>query len=148
MTAWVFGKLPAHGDFVARGLAAEDRAAFDAWLSGSLLAARDHYGAEFAERFDVAQPWQAAGDGVAGAIAASQDAVGRRYPVVLLTDRVAHDPRVCEEWLRSAIMEGWDVDRLASVAAAPSGVVQGWSNGDGRSLMGARPIDLLREMLA
>lgn len=148
MTAWVFGKLPAHGDFVARGMTAEDRAALDTWLSVSLLDAREAYGADFADRFDAAQPWRAEGDGVAGAIAASQDAVGRRFPLLLLADAAALDPAACEELLRSAIMEGWDVDRLAMAAARPSGEVQRWLGKDGRILTGERPVDLVRAMLA
>ncbi|MDJ0278267.1 type VI secretion system-associated protein TagF [Sphingomonas sp. 2R-10] len=148
MTARVFGKLPAHGDFVARGMAAEERAALDTWLSASLLAARDRHGADFADRFDAAQPWLAEGDGVAGAIAASQDAVGRRYPVLLLADGATLEPAACEELLRSAIMEGWDVDRLAMAAARPAGTVGRWTGADGRVLTGERPGDLIGEMLA
>ncbi|MFD1033462.1 type VI secretion system-associated protein TagF [Sphingomonas hankookensis] len=148
MTAWVFGKLPVHGDFVARGMTAEDRAAFDTWLSASLLDARETYGAGFADRFDAAQPWRAEGDGVAGAVAASQDAVGRRFPLLLLTAAAAFDPAACEELLRSAIMEGWDVDRLAMAAERPDGAVQRWVGADGRILTGKRPVDLVRAMLA
>lgn len=148
MSAWVFGKLPAHGDFVARGIAAADRAAFDDWLSASLLAARDTHGDAFADRFDMAQPWRAEGAGVAGAIAASQDAAGRRYPVLLLADRAARAPADCEELLRSAIIGGWDVDRLAASAPSPRGHVARWYGADGRSLSGERPATLLGEMLA
>ena len=40
LTAGIFGKLPAHGDFVARGWDAETVAALDGWLTGGLAAAR------------------------------------------------------------------------------------------------------------
>jgi type VI secretion system ImpM family protein len=148
MTAWVFGKLPAHGDFVARGMTAEERAALDTWLSASLLEAREAYGADFADRFDAVQPWRAEGDGVAGAIAASQDAVGRGFPLMLLADAATLGPAACEELLRSAIMEGWDVDRLAMAADRPGGAVQRWVGEDGGILTGERPVDLVRAMLA
>ncbi len=147
MSALVFGKLPAHGDFVGRGLDAATRVALDDWLSAALLAARDALGVDFANRFDAAQPWRCAGDGVAGAIAASQDAAGRRYPILFLADAAAHDPAGCEELLRAAIVEGWEVDRLAAAAPPPRGSVARWYAGDGRVLDGERPEGLLREML-
>ncbi|MGW8189859.1 type VI secretion system-associated protein TagF [Sphingomonas hankookensis] len=146
MTAWVFGKLPAHGDFVARGMDAATRGMLDDWLAAAMEAARVRY-PDFADRFDVAHPWRAEGNGVAGAIAASQDAVGRRFPLLLLTDGGRHDPAACEELLYAAITEGWDVDRLAQVGEAPRGTVARWI-GEDRSLNGARPVDLIGEMLA
>ncbi|MCC2975704.1 type VI secretion system-associated protein TagF [Sphingomonas sp. PL-96] len=146
MSALLFGKLPAHGDFVARGLAFDMRDALDGWLSASLLDARDAYGAAFEERFDAAVPWQCEGDGVAGAIAASQDAAGRRFPLLLLCG--GRDPAQCEDLLYAAIGEGWTADRLADEAgAAPQGSVARWQ-GNGRERAGAMPVDLLKEMLA
>jgi type VI secretion system ImpM family protein len=148
MSAWVFGKLPAHGDFVARGVDAADRDALDTWLSGSLLAARDRYGEGFADRFDAAQPWRAEGEGVTGAIAASQDSAGRRYPVVLLCGGHAHDAAGCETLLYDAITQGWSVDQLTQAAgAAPHGTVARWYAADAE-LAGDRPQDLLTRMLA
>ena len=147
MTAWVFGKLPAHGDFVARGMDAAMRTMLDGWLAGAMEAARTRYPDDFAQRFDAAQPWQAEGYGVSGAVAASQDAVGRRFPLLLLTDGDRHDPATCEELLYAAITEGWDADRLAEAGAAPRGAVARWFGADG-SLDGARPVDLIAGMLA
>ena len=142
-TAWVFGKLPAHGDFVARGIDARERAALDDWLSASMLAARDVYGAVFAARFDAAQPWRAEGAGVTGALAASQDAAGRRFPLLLL----AADGDA-EALLYAAITEGWSVDRLAEEAGpAPGGPVSRWI-GEAAERPGERPADLLTAMLA
>lgn len=144
MTAWIFGKLPAHGDFVARGMAAAERATFDSWLSTALLAARDVYGAKFEARFDVAQPWRAEGDGVTGALAASQDSAGRRYPLLLLSYD-AEDP---EGLLYAAITQGWSADRLSDEAGgAPGGLVTRWL-GVAAERAGERPADLLTAMLA
>ncbi len=149
MSAWVFGKLPAHGDFVARGMAAAARVALDDWLSTALVAAREHYGATFDDRYDSAPPWRAEGDGVAGAIAASQDAAGRRFPVLLLTDMAAQEPAACEELLHMAIVEGWNVDRLAENGTTPPRCpVVRWWGGAGRELAGDRPHTLLIGMLA
>lgn len=148
MSAQLFGKLPAHGDFVARGLSFEAREALDAWLSASMLDARDAYGDSFDDRFDAAPPWQCAGEGVAGAIAASQDSVGRRFPVLLLCAGTVDDGARCEELLYAAIGQGWNADRLAAGAGAePQGAVARWL-GNGRERTGAMPTDLLREMLA
>ncbi|OWK30977.1 type VI secretion system-associated protein TagF [Sphingomonas mucosissima] len=144
MSAWVFGKLPAHGDFVARGMAAVERVALDDWLSAALLAARDVYGADFEERFDVAQPWRAEGNGVTGALAPSQDSAGRRYPVLLLSS----DAEDAEDLLYAAITEGWSADRLAKEAGtAPARPVARWF-GHAAERAGERPADLLTAMLA
>ncbi len=143
MSAYVFGKLPAHGDFIARGMPADVRAELDDWLSASMMGAREVYRAAFEARFDMAQPWRAEGDGVVGAVAASQDAAGRRYPVVLLSSGAE-----VEDLLYAAITEGWDADRLADEAgAAPAGPVARWFSGAAERL-GARPSDLLTAMLA
>ena len=50
----LFGKLPAHGDFVARGIDAAGRAELDDWLSASLADARAALGEAFAEPAAVA----------------------------------------------------------------------------------------------
>lgn len=147
MSAWVFGKLPAHGDFVARGMDAADRDALDVWLSGALLVARDNHGEVFADRFDAAQPWRADGVGVAGALAASQDSAGRRYPVLLLSDGLSHDAAACESLLYDAIIQRWTVDQLVEAAgSAPSSAVLRWYAGNAE-LPGDRPGDLLTRML-
>ncbi|MFV0623292.1 type VI secretion system-associated protein TagF [Sphingomonas sp. ac-8] len=148
MSARLFGKLPAHGDFVARGLSFAERDALDAWLSASLSAARETYGDAFEERFDTAVPWQCEGEGVAGAIAASQDAAGRRYPVLLLCAGEPQAAARCEDLLYAAIGEGWSADRLAAeTGPAPTGTASLWRQGT-RERTGAEPADLLTAMLA
>ncbi len=82
--AGLFGKMPAHGDFVRRGPAAVV-ARLDDWLTGQL--------AEIAASHDDLDGWLAGmpcwcfvqpdGDGyVAGALLASEDKVGRRFPLI------------------------------------------------------------------
>lgn len=114
----LFGKLPAHGDFVARGLAADERDRLDAWLSASLAGARDALGPAWEDRFDRAPPWRCVAGGSAGAICASQDAAGRRFPLLLRVAGVADAAAVCEDLLYRALGEGWTADRLAEEAAA------------------------------
>lgn len=144
MSALVFGKLPAHGDFVSRGLTAELRTRLDAWLSAAMVEARAAY-ADFDDRFDRATPWRAEGDGVSGAIAASQDGAGRRFPLLVLA---RGDAARCEDLLYAAIGESWTVDRLAEEAGeAPDVLPTAW-RGYAGTRDGAMPADLLTAMLA
>ena len=126
MSAFLHGKLPAHGDFVSRGLAPDERDLVDGWLAASLASARDALGAGFEAAFDAAPPWRFAWrDGArwtAGALAPSADAVGRRYPILigrrdLLATDVHAGTAALDQLLYAAIAEGWDADRLEREAA-------------------------------
>ncbi|HYD46690.1 MAG TPA: type VI secretion system-associated protein TagF, partial [Phenylobacterium sp.] len=55
---WLFGKLPSHGDFVARGLDTGTRAAWDAWLSEGVGGARAALGEAFDAAYEIAPPWR------------------------------------------------------------------------------------------
>ena len=118
---FLWGKLPAHGDFVARGLGAERQERIDLWLSAGLAAARERLGDEFEPCYDAAPPWRFAyaGEGgwTAGALAASMDSVGRRYPVMVGMDGLTQDEAPVaaaqsEDALFQAIGGGWTADRL------------------------------------
>jgi type VI secretion system ImpM family protein len=142
--ARLFGKLPAHGDFVVRGCSAADSAAIDAWLTASLAAAQQRFGPAFADRFDAALPWRGEGAGSVAVIAASQDAAGRRYPLVLVSAAIAGP----EEMVYAAIVERWDADRLiAAAGTAPAAPIARWTAADGRSLDGAQPPTIVTAML-
>jgi len=145
VTARLFGKLPAHGDFVTRGCTAAEQAGLDAWLTSSLTEAQRRFSGEFADRFDAARPWKGRGAGAVGVIAASQDAAGRRYPLVLLCAE-ADD---IEDLIYVAIAERWDADRLATVAGTgPSSSIERWESADGGiRLDGGMPVDIVTAML-
>ena len=168
MTAFLFGKLPAHGDFVARGLEPDAREALDLWLADSLAAAREMLGEAFDDLYEEAPPWRFAAAGVdgwtAGAMALSVDGVGRRYPILLALDGLANGQvetaaDACENLLYDALGEGWDADRLhaAALAVTPDATVawQGdegwWTLGAERFneayLLGARPAGLIAAVL-
>lgn len=89
LAAFLFGKLPSHGDFVARGLAPAARQAWDDWASAGLVLARERLGPAFEAAHDAAPPWRFAfgaapyGRRLAGALAASVDSAGRRYLIVV-----------------------------------------------------------------
>lgn len=60
LTAGLFGKLPAHGDFVQRGWDAATVAALDEWLTAGIAAERAAHDDEaFAARMTAAPLWQA-----------------------------------------------------------------------------------------
>lgn len=159
----LFGKLPAHGDFVARGLDPAERDMLDAWLSASMLDARAAYGDAFEDLYERAPPWRyavAEGDGWrAGALALSVDAAGRLFPV--LAGYVGLDgaetmgaAAAAEALLYRALTEGLDVDAamaaLAEVALEAGDPVEGWWTAQAPSarLDGARPAQIASLMLA
>ena len=172
---WLFGKLPAHGDFVARGLPAAAREELDHWLAASLADARDALGGSFERSYDRAPPWRFAAEGVdgwtAGAMAPSVDGVGRRYPVLVArTGIAAVAVEVVAEQLEHLLYEAlagrWDADRLVAHAAGSAEPAahspwtlgeRWWTLGCGvagewmfeqASLPGARPPALMRTVLA
>ena len=137
---FAFGKLPAHGDFVVRGLGPAQRQAWDSWASNSLSAAGHALGEAFDALFDVAPPWRFVfGPGPfghgwrAGALAPSIDRAGRRFPIILgaegkaepdgvypleLAEQVA---LVLENQIYHAFESRGDIDVL--IASAQDGLV-------------------------
>ena len=93
---FLFGKLPAHGDFVARGLDGAVRDAWDERASNALRTARERLGEEFEDVFDAAPPWRfvcgpssLGSSWRAGALAPSVDGAGRRFFIVLGVDALS-----------------------------------------------------------
>jgi len=166
--AFLFGKLPAHGDFVSRGLAPADRDALDHWLAASLADAQQRLGAGFADAYDRAPPWrfawpEADGRWTAGAIAPSVDGVGRRYPIAAAargveSGAVAATAAAAESMIYDALAGGWSADTLLEkvvVALTGKGAWQceaGWwavgADGDlAARIDEARPATLMHAML-
>jgi type VI secretion system protein ImpM len=88
--AGLYGKLPAHGDFVRRALPDSFVEPWDAWLQQGIAAARERLGDGFAAAWSAAPAWRfrlpagACGpDAAAGVLLASEDMVGRRFPLTL-----------------------------------------------------------------
>ncbi len=132
------GKLPAHGDFVRRRLPSDFVAAWDAWLSAGLRAAREAAGgaadaAAWDARWDAAPALRfAAAPGVFGAAAArgvvapSADSVGRRFACVAAAPLPAGASEPPEAWYAAleaalaAAREGrLDADALLARLPAP-----------------------------
>lgn len=159
MSARLHGKLPAHGDFVTRGFTREVAEQHDTWLSASLAEARAVHGAVFDERYGCAPTWRFVRGGTAGALALSQDAVGRQFPVLIFLDTAAvfTASAALDELLYRAVAEQWTADELVAAAVSldlPStpepvpGSGCWFSEGRQEVLTGTRPPDLLTRMLS
>jgi type VI secretion system protein ImpM len=167
--SFVFGKLPSHGDFVARGLTAVEAGEWDRHLTGSMQAARAAMGDAFEASYPHAPPWRfrftVDGNWCAGAVALSLDRVGRKFPIVAgrtarARNAVACIPERSEALLFQAIPGGWTRDQLfealESLAVAqlssrdePCGWwVDGGEGLDIAPLSDPRPGELIAAMLA
>lgn len=97
-----FGKLPASGDFVARGLPSGARAMLDRWLTRLLLAC----GAETPERWPeggVRGVITHAGQPLALLVVPSLDAAGREFPLAAAVPAQAAGQAQIEDWAGQAL---------------------------------------------
>ena len=129
MTTGLFGKLPAHGDFVRRGLPRSFVSPWDAWLSEGIHAARATLGEDWDAAWEAAPIWRfrlspgACGpDAVVGVVATSHDMVGRQFPLTLaaILPGAAIPPpddwyAALEDALPAARAGGLDADALAAL---------------------------------
>jgi type VI secretion system protein ImpM len=129
----LFGKLPAHGDFVRRALPRSFVTPWDAWLSQGIAAAREALGEEWDAAWEAAPIWRfrlAPGvcgpDAAVGVVATSVDTVGRRFPLTLAAVLPAAAIPPPPEWyaaLERAVEEGragaLDADGLAATLPLP-----------------------------
>jgi type VI secretion system ImpM family protein len=147
----LFGKLPAHGDFVSRGA---DRAfvdALDVWLAEEMRLAAGQFPEDFDERYRQAPAWAFVDldpDGAwsGGALCASVDRAGRKFPLVLAMpadgpDEARQLAGGCLDTICLAFGENCDADALhaAPVAAAelpwePAGSAWALLDGDGAAV--------------
>lgn len=86
----LYGKMPAHGDFVRRNLPKSFIDPWDAWLAQGIEAARARFGERWDEAWRRAPVWRFAlppgacgPDPVTGVFVPSEDAVGRQFPLTL-----------------------------------------------------------------
>lgn len=124
-----WGKLPARGDFVGRGLPARWRSDWDAWLQrGLALAATTVESAALRERLGAFAPWRylalpATGEVWCGIIAPSHDRVGRAFPLTLAERFAApaspHESAARLASLLDAAAEGPEALEAAIAALTP-----------------------------
>jgi len=96
-TVGVFGKIPAHGDFVAQDLPRDFTDSWDHWLQQSILASQESLGDQWLQHFLVSPIWRFAlpsgavnNQSWAGIILPSVDSVGRYYPLTLIAQIPGH----------------------------------------------------------
>lgn len=85
-----FGKIPTHGDFVDRGLAAGFKSRWDEWLQHALAASKAIVGQDWLDVYLTSPVWRfVLGEGVCGSrgwtgvIVPSVDRVGRYFPLTI-----------------------------------------------------------------
>ena len=127
LTAWLFGKLPAHGDFVARGLSMHERTLLDDWLTAEMMHALAKFGDTFMDCYDQAPPWcfirqDSSAEWAGGAVCPSMDSAGRRFPILLARAQLKPQEAVsaarsCIDMIYLAFEESMTAESLISVAA-------------------------------
>lgn len=129
----LFGKLPAHGDFVRRVLPRSFVTPWDAWLSEGMAAAREALGEQWDAAWEAAPVWRfrlAPGicgpDAAVGVVVTSADTVGRRFPLTLaavLPSAAIPPPPEWYDALEQAALAGraggLDADGLAASLPLP-----------------------------
>ncbi|MDK8874863.1 type VI secretion system-associated protein TagF [Paracoccus sp. SSJ] len=111
--AGFWGKLPARGDFVGRGLPEPFRRRWDRWAAAH-LAGREGWPDDWPHdwpdgglRLRIASGGRAA----AGLVLPSADAVGRRFPLALfLLDDTLPGPTELEPWCEAALQAAAEPD--------------------------------------
>ena len=90
MAPGLFGKLPAFGDFLSRGLPHDFVKAWDSWLQDGIRASRELLGEAWLEVYLTSPLWHYAlvpgvcgPDAMAGVLMPSVDRVGRYFPLTL-----------------------------------------------------------------
>lgn len=157
----LFGKLPGHGDFVARGMSDEARLWWDEQLSLAVARAMQYHSSDFAARYDGAAPWcfhiRHGMTMLTGAIATSADRVGRRFPLVLAGDENI-DAAACATTVQAARFSNWKAEEVLDALAGAIGgegmpMPRGWWPSDAPSpatapIVSDSPVEALLAMLA
>ena len=118
----IIGKLPAHGDFIARGVFHSERERLDSWMAGWIDHARSELGDGFDDAYLSAPPWLFESERLTAVLIPSVDAVGRRFPALALADPNLRTQSVYDA-LVAALEEGQGSDELrATVSSLECGI--------------------------
>jgi type VI secretion system protein ImpM len=142
------GKLPAHGDFVRRGGPVAALLTLDRWLDSALTSYPSPD-----EAIDRLDGWRFAvmldERAVIGAIVASHDSVGRRFPLVAILSGSPPCRAAADCWAAAAIATMADardagtraddlcaaLDAISRPNAGLDSVASGWWRGDGAPIL-------------
>ncbi len=116
-TPALFGKLPGHGDFVARGVPGALRERLDVWLSDWLAAGRRMHGDAFVDVYESAAPWLFESPAATAVLLPSMDAVGRHFPLLAVCGAQAVTQDVYDAMV-DAVVAAEDSDALRAALAA------------------------------
>jgi len=123
-----FGKIPARGDFVQRGLRSTFVTAWDAWMSAAVAASKATLGPTWLDAWLEAPIWNfhlrpgiCGPDAALGVFMPSVDSVGRHFPLTLARlSAAAALPAEAAAWLAcmeaagiAALEETLDPDRIS-----------------------------------
>lgn len=119
MTTGLYGKLPAHGDFIQHDMPPEFISVWDSWLQHAIMASQEELEGRWLELYLVSPIWKfALSKGVVdqehhwfGMMLPSVDSVGRYYPLTIARKVSAHMPMLrCLE-----ISNDWfdDIENIA-----------------------------------
>jgi len=79
--AGLYGKIPAHGDFVSRGLEKLQSSEIDRWLTEWMTLAKKEWLEDFDDNYRTAQPWLFSGHNLTAILMPSFDKVERLFPI-------------------------------------------------------------------
>ena len=164
MNGW-YGKIPAAGDFVHRGIPRELAAWWDKWAQHGLTALRQ-WDASAQREFAVAPIWNfavPAGPGAGavqlGCVMPSRDRVGRAYPVWAIwgVDLHEYEPRLLDRAgpyyratgtaLLAAVRNGGSADQLDRAVLQASSALQAPARQAPQSSAGQDILDILNSGL-
>ncbi|MGH1373713.1 MAG: type VI secretion system-associated protein TagF [Cellvibrionaceae bacterium] len=136
----IFGKLPAHGDFIERNLPRSFTTPWDDWLQRCLASSREQIGSNWLDHYLTSPIWRFVlspgtvdSNTWAGILLPSVDSVGRYFPLAFVSTIAGHsDPFLLQlqnsEWFSAAesiaisgLQEGLNADetllRLSNISA-------------------------------
>lgn len=126
VTGGLFGKMPAHGDFVSRGNPVIV-AWFESWLIAELIALATNEGEALDRLLAQAPVWRFAlrreGVWIAGAMLPSTDLVGRLFPLIVFAESDVATVQSHADMLAAMPLDRSTTadEAMAAIAAAPAG---------------------------
>ena len=107
----IIGKLPGHGDFLARGVDYALREPLDRWMSAWIELARQELGEAFEDAYESAAPWLFESVRFNAVLMPSVDSVGRMFPILAASSARVRTQAIYDT-LIAALESGTKADAL------------------------------------